>query len=43
MNTTHLNTTDKHARAFWALQGGTALLQLLQLLVALCSLYLTLP
>ncbi len=43
MKTTHLNTTDKHTRASWALQGGTALLQLLQLLVALYSLYITLP
>jgi hypothetical protein len=43
MKTTHMNTTEKHARAFWVLQGGTALLQLLQLLVALYSLYITLP
>ncbi|HZH78312.1 MAG TPA: hypothetical protein VEY88_19945 [Archangium sp.] len=43
MKTIEANTTKKHSRAFWAIQGAAVLLQLLQLLAALYTIHLTLP
>lgn len=42
MKTIEANTTEKHSRTSCAIQGAAVLLQLLQLLAAPCTIYLTL-